>query len=333
MNKIDVHAHILPDFMPNLKEKYGYGNDFIYLDHYQPGRANMMKADGTFFRAIDELCWNPESILEHMDKHGVQLMALSTVPVLFYYWAEAQHTYEWSQFINNHLAKIQHTYPDRFVGLGTLPMQDVDLAIQELSRCKHELNLPGVEIATHINDKNLDDERFYPFYETAEKLGMCLFVHPWDMMGQERMPNYMLPWIVGMPAETSLAITSLIFGGIFDKFPKLRVLFAHGGGCFPQTLGRISHTYHARPDLCNVNKVKDPREYVNKFYVDSLVHDDETFKYLLNLFGPQKIAMGSDFPFPLGDLEHGRFIEMMKDLDQDTKEKLLFRTAKEWLGI
>jgi aminocarboxymuconate-semialdehyde decarboxylase len=162
---------------------------------------------------------------------------------------------------------------------------------------------------------------------------MCLFVHPWDMMGQERMPNYMLPWIVGMPAETSLAITSLIFGGIFDKFPKLRVLFAHGGGCFPQTLGRISHTYHARPDLCNVNKVKDPREYVNKFYVDSLVHDDETFKYLLNLFGPEKIAMGSDFPFPLGDLEHGRFIEMMKDLDQDTKEKLLFRTAKEWLGI
>lgn len=332
--KIDVHAHILPEFMPNLNEKYGkgdYGNDFIYLDHYQPGRANMMKADGTFFRAIDEMCWNPERILEHMDKHGVQLMALSTVPVLFYYWAQPQHAHEWSHYINNHLAHIQETYPTRFAGLGTLPMQDVGLAVEELFRCKHELNLPGVEIGTHIEHRNLDDEYYYPFFENAEREGMCIFVHPWDMMGQERMPKYFLPWLVGMPAETSLAICSMIFGGIFDKFPALRVLFAHGGGCFPHTLGRISHGYHARPDLCNIHHIADPREYVKRFYIDSLVHDDEAFQYLLKLFGPERIALGSDFPFPLGDLEHGRFIEFMKDLGEETKEQILVKTAKEWL--
>jgi aminocarboxymuconate-semialdehyde decarboxylase len=333
MMKIDIHAHILPEFMPNLKEKYGYGDEFIYLEHTEKGKADMMKANGTFFRTIDDLCWDPEKIIAHMDQHGVDIMALSPIPVLFYYWAEPAHTLEWAQYYNNHLAAIQNKYPSRLLGLGTLPMQDIDLAVQELWRCKNELGLKGVEIGTHIEHRNLDDAYYYPFYEAAEKAGMAIFVHPWDMMGQERMPKYFLPWLVGMPAETSLAICSLIFGGIFDKFPKLRVLFAHGGGCFPQTLGRISHAFHARPDLCNVHQISDPREYIDKFYIDSLVHDDDTFKFLINLFGAERIALGSDFPFPLGDLEHGKFIELMKDLTQDQKEKVLYKTAKEWLGL
>ncbi|MFN4082723.1 MAG: amidohydrolase family protein [Bacteroidia bacterium] len=333
MKKIDVHAHILPENLPNLKEKYGYGNDFIYLDHFQPGKANMMKADGTFFRTIDELCWNPETIIKHMDKHNVQLMALSIVPVLFYYWAEPKHTHEWSIYVNNFLANIQNDYPTRFVGLATLPMQDTALAVQELTRCKYELNLPGVEIATNILNHNLDDERFFPFYAAAEKLNMCIFVHPWDMMGQENMQKYWLPWLVGMPAESSRAICSMIFGGVFDKFPKLRVMFAHGGGCFPHTIGRISHGYHARPDLCNINLVADPITYTSKFYIDSLVHNKEAFLYNLKLFGAERIALGSDFPFPLGDLEHGKFIELMNEIDDKTKNQVLFNTALEWLGI
>jgi aminocarboxymuconate-semialdehyde decarboxylase len=333
MHKIDVHAHILPEHIPNLKERYGYGDDFVYLDHYQPGRAHMMKANGDFFRAIDDLCWDPKAIIRHMDKHGVRLMALSTVPVLFYYWAQPQHTLEWSRYINDHLAQLQRDYPSRFVGLGTLPMQDTMLAVEELNRCKHELNLPGVEIATNILNHNLDEERFYPFYEAAEKLGMCIFVHPWDMMGQDQMKKYWLPWLVGMPAETSRAICSMLFGGIFDKFPKLRVLFAHGGGCFPHTIGRISHGYHARPDLCNVNHVADPYEYTKRFYIDSLVHDKEALLSNLKLFGAERIAMGSDFPFPLGDLKHGHFIENITELSSEQKDQMLYKTALEWLGI
>jgi aminocarboxymuconate-semialdehyde decarboxylase len=333
IKKIDIHTHILPEDIPDLKTKYGYGEEFIYLEHTEKGKANMMKANGKFFRAIDDLCWDPEKIIEHMDKHGVQMMALSTVPVLFYYWAQAEHTFEWSKYINNHLASIQKKYPDRFVGLGTLPMQDIKLAIEELTRCKEELNLPGVEIGSNILNKNLDDNTLFPFYEACEKLKMCIFIHPWDMMGQENMAKYWLPWLVGMPGETSRAICSMIFGGVFDKFPKLRVMFAHGGGCFPHTIGRISHGWKVRPDLCDVNKVKDPYEYVDKFYVDSLVHDEEAFKYNLKLFGAKRIALGSDFPFPLGDLDHGKFLEEMKDIDDETKEQILNKTAKEWLGI
>jgi aminocarboxymuconate-semialdehyde decarboxylase len=292
-----------------------------------------MKANGQFFRSIDSLCWDPEAILAHMDQHGVQLMALSIVPVLFYYWAKPEHTLEWAQYYNNHVADIQKKYPNRFVGLGTLPMQVIDLACKELKRCKEELNLPGIEIASHILDKNLDDPSFYPLYQLASDLGMCIFVHPWDMMGQEKMPKYFLPWLIGMPAETSLAICSMIFGGIFDKFPKLRVLFAHGGGCFPQTLGRISHAYHARPDLCNVHQVADPKTYLDKFYIDSLVHDEATFDFILKQFGADRIAMGSDFPFPLGDLEHGKFIKEHANLTLEEKQQLLYKTAKTWLGI
>ena len=332
MIKIDVHAHILPRDMPDLHARYGYGDDFIHIDHYEKGKANMIKGDGSFFRAIDDLCWDPEAILHHMDKHGVQMMALSTVPVLFYYWAKPEHTAQWSRNINDHLASVKNKYPDRFTGLGTLPMQDVNLALRELRRCKDELDLPGVEIASHILNVNLDDERFFPLYQLAEEMGMCIFVHPWDMMGEEHIKKYWLPWLVGMPAESSRAICSMIFGGVFDKFPKLRVMFAHGGGCFPHTIGRISHGYHVRPDLVNINEVSDPYDYVKKFYIDSLVHDEEAFRYNLKLFGAERIAMGSDFPFPLGDLEHGKFLEEMKDLGDSQKEQLLYKTALEWLG-
>ena len=142
--KIDSHAHILPESWPSLKEKYGYGG-FIHLDHHRPGFANMMRDDGKFFREIEENCWSPDAILKDMDANGVDRMVLCTVPVLFNYWAKAEHTLDWSMFLNDHLAGVQNDHPTRFVGLGTLPMQDIPMAIQELERCK-ELGLKGIEI-------------------------------------------------------------------------------------------------------------------------------------------------------------------------------------------
>lgn len=267
-----------------------------------------------------------------MDAHRVDKMVLCTVPVLFNYWAKPTDTLDWSRFLNDHLIEVQNGYDNRFIGLGTLPMQDVDLAIQELRRC-HEIGLPGVEIGSHVEDKNLDDSTFFPLWEAAQDLDMCIFVHPWDMMGQAKMPNYFLPWLVGMPAETSLAICSMIFGGVFDKFPKLKVMFAHGGGSFPFTVGRVSHGWHCRPDLCNVNDIRDPRDYIGKFWIDGITHDEEALKYLINMFGADKIAFGTDYPFPLGDLEHGKFIEQMPDLSIETKEQLLSKTAVDFLGL
>ncbi|MDX5320399.1 MAG: amidohydrolase [Bacteroidota bacterium] len=328
--KIDSHAHILPESWPSLKDKYGYGG-FIWLDHFKKGSAKMMRDDGKFFREIQENCWSPEAIIKDMDQYRVDRMVLCTVPVLFNYWAKPEHTLDWSMFLNDHLAEIQKGHSQRFIGLGTLPMQDIPLDIQELKRCK-ELGLPGVEIGSHIEDKNLDDPSFFPFWKACEDLDMAVFVHPWDMMGQEKMPKYFLPWLVGMPAETSLAICSMIFGGVFDKFPKLRVMFAHGGGSFPFTVGRVSHGWHCRPDLCNVNQIKDPREYIGKFWVDGITHDTEALKFLIDTMGIDKIAYGTDYPFPLGDLEHGKFIED-SDLSADQKEQLLSKTLIDFLKL
>lgn len=329
--KIDIHAHILPAQWPDLKQKYGYGG-FVYMNHHKPGFANMMRDDGKFFREVEQNCWDPKEILVDMDKHQVDKMVLCTVPVLFNYWAKPADTLDWSRFLNDHLVEVQNNYNNRFIGLGTLPMQDVKLAIQELERCK-SIGLPGVEIGSHIEDKNLDDESFFPLWEAAQDLNISIFVHPWDMMGQEKMPKYFLPWLVGMPAETSLAICSMIFGGVFDKFPKLKVMFAHGGGSFPFTVGRVSHGWHCRPDLCDVNKILDPRDYIGRFWIDGITHDADALRYLINLFGAGKIAYGTDYPFPLGDLEHGKFINDMSDLSAETKEQLFSKTAMEFLGI
>jgi aminocarboxymuconate-semialdehyde decarboxylase len=235
--------------------------------------------------------------------------------------------------LNDHIASVVARNPARFVGLGTLPMQAPELAVRELERCVKELGLAGVQIGSHINDWNLDEEALFPVYEAAESLGAAIFVHPWEMMGREKMPRYWLPWLVGMPAETSLAICSVLFGGVLERFPNLRFCFAHGGGSFPATIGRIEHGFRVRPDLVQVNTRIEPREFLPKLYFDSLVHDADVLRYMIKLLTPDRIMLGSDYPFPLGEHHPGSLIESMDDLGADVKERLLSGTALQWLGL
>lgn len=329
--KIDIHTHILPETWPDLREKYGYGG-FLRLEHHKPCCAKMM-VDDTFFREIQDNCWSPTTRIKECDSANVNIQVLSTVPVMFSYWAKPDDTHDLSRILNDHIAGIVREYPDRFAGLGTLPMQAPELAIKELERCMNELGLAGVQIGSHVNDWNLDQPELFTVFQAAADLGAAVFVHPWDMMGKDRMPKYWLPWLVGMPAETSLAICSIIFGGVLERLPNLRIGFAHGGGSFPGTIGRIEHGYNARPDLCAVDNNMNPREYLGKFYVDSLVHDADALRYLMNLIGENRIALGSDYPFPLGEAHPGKLIESMADLSPETKDQLLYKTAMEFLGL
>jgi aminocarboxymuconate-semialdehyde decarboxylase len=161
---------------------------------------------------------------------------------------------------------------------------------------------------------------------------MAVFVHPWDMMAKEKMTKYWLPWLVGMPAESSLAICSMIFGGVFERLPKLRVAFAHGGGSFPATLARVQHGFEVRPDLCAIDNPIAPKEYMGKFWLDSLVHDPQMLEYIVGLVGENRVALGTDYPFPLGELQPGKLINGMP-WSEERKGKLLHGAALEWLGM
>jgi len=316
--------------LPDLRERYGYGG-FVRLEHHRPGAARLM-IDGALFREVPDTCFDPRRRLEECDRHGVGVQVLSTVPVMFSYWARPKDTLDLARMLNDQIAATVLAHPKRFIGLGTLPMQDPDLAIGELERCVGELALAGVQIGTHVNSWNLDQPELFQIFRRAADLDAAVFVHPWEMMGAERMPKYWLPWLVGMPAELSLALCSLIFGGVLERLPRLRICFAQGGGAFPWTLGRIEQGFRVRPDLCAVDNPVGPRAYLGRFYVDGLLHDADALRYLLHLIGPERIALGSDYPFPLGEALPGRMIETMEDLSPEVRDRLLAGTALEFLG-
>ena len=329
MLKIDVHTHILPREIPRWRDKFGYGG-FITLEHYKPCCARMVRDDGTAFRDVDENCWSAEKRIEECDATGVNVQVLSTVPVMFSYWAKPSDGAEIASFLNDHIAKIVSEFPLRFVGLGTVPLQDVKLAIRELERCK-EIGLAGVQIGTNVNQLNLGEPQFFDFFAVCERLGMAVFVHPWDMMGERDMQKFWLPWLVGMPAEVSRAICSLIFSGTLERLPRLRICFAHGGGAFPATIGRIEHGFNVRPDLFTDNPY-GPRRYLSRIYFDSLVHESAKLDYLINLVGSDQVMLGSDYPFPLGEAEPGSLIESM-DYEDGIKSMLLHGAALNWLNL
>ena len=349
--KIDLHTHILPREWPDLDAKYGYSG-FVRLEHHRPCCARMMIGD-RFFREIGDNVWDPARRIEECDRAGVTMQVLSTVPVMFSYRAKPADGLDLSRLLNDHIAEVVRAAPTRFAGLGTIPLQDPELAANELRRSVRELGLRGVQIGTHVDAnahcqgpdcRNLDDPSLDAVWSAAEEVDAAIFVHPWDMLGKERMAKYWLPWLVGMPAETSLAICSMIFGGVFERFPKLRVAFAHGGGAFPGTIGRIEHGFHVRPDLVAIENKINPRHYLARvdehgastparFYVDSLVHDPDALRFLCKLFSLQRIALGSDYPFPLGEAHPGELSDAMPDLAPEEKAQLLSGTAREFLAL
>lgn len=330
MLKIDMHTHILPAEMPNWTEKFGYGN-FIWLKQQKPGLADMMRGNH-FFRTIAENCWDADVRIKEYEQFNTQVQVVCTIPVMFSYWSKPKDGLEISRFLNDHIAELQDRYPKNYVGLGTIPMQDTELAISELYRLKHELNIVGIQIGSNVNDLNLNEPQFFPIFEACEQLGIAIMIHPWEMMGEKSMERYWLPWLVGMPAETARAMASLIFGGVLERLPNLRVLASHAGGSFIPTLGRIEHGFNCRPDLVAVDNNRSPKKYLGKFWTDCITHDIDLLKYILKQQGSSRVCLGSDYPFPLGDLEIGKFIED-SDLSPAVIEDIFCNSILSWLNL
>lgn len=327
--RVDFHTHIIPEDIPNFVEKYG-GGRWPTLEKTCSCGANIM-VEGKVFREVTDQVWSPEKRISDMDKEGVDIQVLSPIPVTFSYWADPDAALEMSKIQNDFIAETVKQNPTRFIGLGTVPMQDADTAIREMERCINELGLKGIEIGTNINGLNLDDPSFTKFFEMAEKWNVPLFVHPWETLGRERFPRHNFMYTVGMPSETALAAASLINGGIIERYPNLKLCFAHGGGSFPYILPRLDQGWNVWPHLRQTEH--PPSYYAKNFYFDSLNYDPMNLRYLIERFGHDKIVMGSDYPFLLREIDPGKVIDETPELSDEVRKAILGLNALQFLNV
>ncbi len=329
MRTIDIHNHFFPEHWPDLSARFGTP-DWPWIKHTSAGKATIMLGEREF-RKIYSACWDPAVRLEEMDRDGVHLQVISATPVLFAYERRAEHALECARIFNDAALELCSRGKGRLKAICQVPLQDIDTACAELSRCMQAGHL-GVQIGNHVGEKNLDDPGIQTFLHHCADEGAPVLVHPWDMMGRERMPNYMMPWTVAMPAETQLSVVAMILSGAFDRLPdSLRICFAHGGGSFAFLLGRMENAWQHHP-VARGNCKLSPKSYVNRFYVDSAVFDEGALQLLMQTMGEDQVMLGSDYPFPLGEERVGKLIRESA-ISGQAKQKLLGTNAEKFFGI
>ena len=339
VKSIDVHAHIfLKDAIDTVRKKYPK-----YVPTITPAK------DGTYVVTS----WNgegksvePESAVDlnirlaEMDRCDVGMQALSTMPSVlgrlpfdrFFYDIEAAAGLDFCRALNDGMAGVVGKYPDRFVGLATVPLQDIGASVDELGRAVRELGLRGVEIGSHVEGMNLDDKSLWPFYGMVEKLGVPIMVHPAEPPGRDRLSNYQLVNFIGFPLETTIAGMSMIFGGVLKDFPRLKVYFVHGGGFLPYQRGRFEHGYMVREDPKR-RIDKPPSEYFKLIYFDALTHDQHAMEYLISSVGANRVMLGTDYPADMTDSNLVGKIQGLKTISEDDKEHILWGNAAELFKI
>lgn len=326
--RIDFHTHIYPLDLPNFSQKYNNDKWPVLQPKCSCGADIMVS--GKLFREVTNQVWDPLKRIEDMKKEGVDMQVISPVPVTFSYWAPVEQALELAQFQNDFIAEVVKEHGNYFIGLGTVPLQDASIAIEEMRRCK-EIGIVGIEIGTNINGENLDADYLYPFFKAAEELEMPLFIHPWETLAKDRTPRHNFMYTVGMPSETALAAASLIWSGVMEKCPNLKVCFAHGGGSFAYILPRLDQGWEVWPHL----RVTEhpPSYYAKKFYFDSLVYDKDNLVFLIDTFGYEKIIMGSDYPFLLREINPGKVVDESNQLPEDVKKAILGENALTFLNL
>jgi aminocarboxymuconate-semialdehyde decarboxylase len=325
----DIHTHFFPESWPDLAARFGTP-DWPRIEHTEPGKAMIMVGNREF-RHVTSACWDANVRLEEMDRDDITHQIVSATPVLFAYNREPQQALECARLFNDAALELCARGKGRLRALCQVPLQDIDASCAELTRCMSAGHL-GVQIGNHVGDKNLDDPGIVTFLHHCAEQGAAVLVHPWDMMAAQRMPKYMMPWTVGMPAETQLSLVALIVSGALDRLPaSLRICFAHGGGSFAFLLGRLQNAWEQQP-LARGAAQFPPNHYLDRFYVDSAVFDQRTLQFLLEIMGQDRVLLGSDYPFPLGEERVGALIRDSR-VSAHAKTKLLGTNAQTWLGL
>ncbi len=324
---IDAHSHFVTEECFHVLSEHKDGRNIVRESSGpESGRWNIQ-----LFESIKDKLSDIPTRLRDMDKARVDVQILSPSPIMLYYWADIEMGVTLSTMQNEKISEICRRYPSRFIGIGTVPLQDVEKAIQELERLSKELDLKGVIISSNVNGKDLDDPVFFPFFERAECLNLLIFVHPHNTAAAERMQRFYLTNLIGNPLDTTIAATRLIFSGLLEKLPDLKICFAHGGGHLPYIMGRIHHGYLVRPE-CKDEIKRSPWEYFGRLYFDTITHYLPALEYLVKTAGSDHVLMGTDYPYDMGDEDPVCFVSSLPIPEAD-KEKILGGNLRRLLGI
>lgn len=327
---IDVHTHVVPENFPPYARKAAN----VAWPSMVPAHAchRHVMLSGQIYRTVSDRCWDVQARIADVAPTGVYKQVLSPMPELLSYWLDGEDGAALSRYINEQIAQMVVREPQRFFGLGTVPLQDLDRAIAELEFIVRELKLSGVEVGSNVNGMPLGHPTLAPFFEAAEKLGAAIFVHPLRPAGMERLVGPKnLEQVVAFPGENGLAAASLLTGGTLSRFPKLRIAFSHGGGSLAMVLPRLQHGWEAFEAL-KAAVPMSPTEGARKMYYDSLVYDELTLRHLIDRFGKTQICVGTDFPFAIAEREPVKRINTL-GLDEATRMLLLKENALRWLDV
>ncbi|OUM86332.1 amidohydrolase family protein [Parageobacillus thermoglucosidasius] len=328
---IDIHTHVVPKRFPPMQDRPG-GLRWPQMVPAEGGKAHVMIL-GKIYRTVTEQSWNPYRRVEEMDREGVEKQVLSVMPELLNYWAEPADSVAFCRYLNETIANMVIHFPDRFIGLGTVPLQDPELASKELERVKKDYKLAGIEIGTHVRGRPIGDPIFHDFFENAAKLDLVIFVHPLHPIGEERIVGpTILNNLIGFPSETAFSVASLITGLVLEKFPNLKICFSHGGGTFGLILPRLIHGWHTIPGLHD-ELPHSPEYYAKKLYFDTLVYDERVLRFLLKIFSLDQFLVGSDYPFLIRETPPGNILSTMAELSENQRNAFCRENALRFFGI
>jgi len=329
---IDMHAHFFPVLRQEEAAQYDAGRT-PWLRINEDGKNGMILIGDQEFRPVYNALWDSAARIEEMDALGVDMQLVCAAPVMFGYACQADTAQRWCRSMNDYLIENCCSYnPKRLKALCQVPLQDIDAACREVSRAK-SLGHIGAQIGNHVGDKDLNDPDLLTFLAHCANEEIPILVHPWDMTGLGgRMKKWQLPWLVGMPAETHLSILSLILSGSFERLPRsLKICFAHGGGSFAYLLGRADNAWHEHGKV-RQDCPHPPSYYCDRFSVDSAVFDPKALRFLAGIMGVERIMLGSDYPFPMGERNIGSLIQG-SDFTDEEKAAMLARNAKKFFII